>query len=104
MRIDDSNFETFDKVQKRCGYNYDIIWTDSHNLKGYVDPYTMLNMMDDLLCEMGRIEEKQEDIDDLKREIEHYKSELEYEKRDKEDNYVPRRMSDYTGDSYDDMF
>lgn len=61
MRIDESNFNTFDEVQKICGYNYDILWTDSHNLKGMVDTYTMLNMIDDLICEIHRLQEKIED-------------------------------------------
>ena len=61
MRIDESNFNTFDEVQKICGYNYDIVWTDSHNLKGMVDTYTMLNMIDDLICEIHRLQEKEED-------------------------------------------
>lgn len=79
MRIDESNFDTFDKVQKICGYNYNIMWTDSHNLKGYVDPDVMLDMMDDLMCEIDRLQEQLEkkSIDKLKREIEAKKDEIE---------------------------
>lgn len=79
MRIDDSNFETFDTVQKLCGYNYDIIWTDSHNLKGNIDPDVMLDMIEDLICEIHRLQEQLEkkNIDKLKREIEAKKKEIE---------------------------
>lgn len=79
MRIDESNFETFDTVQKLCGYNYDIIWTDSHNLKGHVDPDVMLDMIEDLICEIHRLQEQLEkkSIDKLKREIEAKKKEIE---------------------------
>lgn len=79
MRIDDSNFETFDKVQKICGYNYDIVWTDSHNLKGHVDPDVMLDMIEDLICEIHRLQEQLEkkSIEKLKREIEAKKKEIE---------------------------
>jgi protein subunit release factor A len=79
MRIDESNFETFDAVQKLCGYNYDIIWTDSHNLKGHVDPDVMLDMIEDLICEIHRLQEQLEkkNIDKLKREIEAKKKEIE---------------------------
>jgi protein subunit release factor A len=79
MRIDDSNFETFDKVQKICGYNYDIVWTDSHNLKGHVDPDVMLDMIEDLICEIHRLQEQLEkkSIEKLKREIEAKKDEIE---------------------------
>ena len=78
MRIDDSNFETFDKVQKICGYNYDIVWTDSHNLKGHVDPDVMLDMIEDLICEIHRLQEQLEkkSIEKLKREIEAKKDEI----------------------------
>lgn len=79
MRIDESNFETFDKVQKICGYNYDIIWTDSHNLKGHIDPDVMLDMIEDLICEIHRLQEQLEkkSIEKLKREIEAKKKEIE---------------------------
>lgn len=78
MRIDDSNFETFDTVQKLCGYNYDIVWTDSHDLKGHVDPDVMLDMIEDLICEIHRLQEQLEkkSIDKLKREIEAKKDEI----------------------------
>lgn len=78
MRIDESNFETFDKVQKICGYNYDIVWTDSHNLKGHVDPDVMLDMIEDLICEIHRLEEKLEgrEIEKIEKEIEAKKDEI----------------------------
>jgi protein subunit release factor A len=79
MRIDESNFETFDTVQRLCGYNYDIVWTDSHNLKGHVDPDVMLDMIQDLICEIHRLQEQLEkkSIEKLKREIEAKKDEIE---------------------------
>jgi protein subunit release factor A len=79
MRIDESNFETFDTVQRLCGYNYDIVWTDSHNLKGHVDPDVMLDMIEDLICEIHRLQEQLEkkSIEKLKREIEAKKDEIE---------------------------
>lgn len=61
MRIDESNFDVFDRVQNICGYNYDIAWTDSHNLKGMIHPDEMLSMIEDLICEIDRLEEKIED-------------------------------------------
>jgi hypothetical protein len=78
MRIDESNFGTFDRVQELCGYNYDIRWTDSHNLKGYIDPDVMLSMIEDLICEVDRRDETIEDI-----------------KKDRAENYkqiTPREM------------
>ena len=78
MRIDESNFGTFDRVQNMCGYNYDIRWTDSHNLKGYIDPDVMLSMIEDLICEVDRRDETIEDI-----------------KQDRNDNYrriTPKEM------------
>lgn len=43
-------------------------------------------------------------IENLDMEIDRLKEELEDEKQDKEDNYVARPRSDYTGDTYDDRF
>ena len=61
MRVDESNFDIFDRVQNLCGYNYNIAWTDSHNLKGMIHPDEMLSMIEDLICEIDRLEEKIED-------------------------------------------
>ena len=43
-------------------------------------------------------------IEDMNWEIEHLEEQLHDLEQDLEDNYVPRKRSDYTGDSYDDMF
>lgn len=62
MRVDESNFDIFDRVQNLCGYNYNIAWTDSHNLKGIIHPDEMLSMIEDLICEIDRLEEEKEDL------------------------------------------
>jgi hypothetical protein len=84
MRIDESNFGTFDRVQELCGYNYDIRWTDSHNLKGYIDPDVMLSMIEDLICEVDRRDETIEDI-----------------KQDRNDNYRRITAREMYGDIND---
>lgn len=43
-------------------------------------------------------------VDDYHCEIEHWKEKYEDLEKQIEDNYVPRKMSDYTGDRYDDRF
>lgn len=84
MRIDESNFDVFDRVQNMCGYNYDIRWTDSHNLKGYIDPDVMLSMIEDLICEVDRRDETIEDI-----------------KQDRNDNYRRITVREMYGDIND---
>ena len=43
-------------------------------------------------------------IEDLDDEIEYWKEKYEDLEQDLEQNYIHRKRSDYTGDSYDDRF
>ncbi len=62
MRVGEDNYETLLRVSEITMTDYNIKWSDSHNLKGYIDPDDMLIMIEDLICEVGRLEEKIEDI------------------------------------------
>lgn len=53
----------------------------------YLDDYSMITLIEDLLSEIDSLQEKYEDLE-----------------QDIEDNYIHRPMSNYTGDSYDDRF
>ena len=87
MKVNESNYDIFERVRKITLTNYEIIWKDAENIDGYIDPEGMLAMIEDLVCEVDRLKEEAEDRE-----------------RDIEDNYVHRPMSDYTGDVYDDRF
>lgn len=62
MKVGEDNYEIFEKVSKMTMTNYEINWWDAENIKGYIDPDTMLYMIEDLICEVERLEEKIEDI------------------------------------------
>lgn len=53
---------------------------------------------------MEEIEDLKSKIEELKSEIEEWQDKYQELEQDMKDNYIPRPMSDYTGDSYDDRF
>ena len=63
MIVDESNFETLDKVSKITDTDYDIRWYDAENIKGYIDADEMLCMIDDLLYKIDSLQEKIYDIE-----------------------------------------
>ena len=69
-----------DKIEKITSTDYDF--------KGnFLPSESITAIFEDLICEIDRLEEKYEDLE-----------------QDMEDNYIKRPMSDYTGDRYDDRF
>lgn len=86
MKVDESNFETLDKVSKITGGEYEIKWFDAENLDGYIDEYTMLYMIEDLIYEIDRL---QEEIEDMEQDI--------------HDNYRPIPMAEQVGVSDGDF-
>ena len=63
MRVDESNYEILEKAGKITWSNYleAVNWTDAENIKGFIDPDELLDIIEDLICEIGRLEEKIED-------------------------------------------
>ncbi len=81
-------YEKLDKEELEMIKNISKITMTNYGLTGDFFPnesWKILAM--DLLLEIDRLEEELEDC-----------------KQDKEDNYVPRPMSDYTGDLEDDQY
>lgn len=66
MKVDESNFETLDEVQKITGTDYDIKWSDSQNIEGFVFCDQLFSMIEDLICE---IHTRDETIEDLKEDM-----------------------------------
>lgn len=68
MKVDETNFETFEKVRKITLTDYEIKWFNAEEIDGYIDPDGMLAMIEDLLCEIDRLkeetEEREQDIAD----------------------------------------
>ena len=61
MRIDESNYETFEKVHKITGTDYEIIWKDAENIEGVIDIDGLYAMIEDLICEVDRLNEEAKD-------------------------------------------
>lgn len=62
MRIDESNYKILDRVLHLTGTNYNIKWFDAENVNGYIDGDDLIEMIEDLIGEIDRLEEEKEDI------------------------------------------
>ena len=60
MLVNEDNYDVFEKVSKRLMESYEINWFKTEEIKGYIEPKEMLSMIEDLLCEIDRLEEKAE--------------------------------------------
>jgi len=62
MKINEDNFEPLRKAEEITGVDSGVVWTDAENIEGYVTAETLYNTVQDLLVEIGRLEEEKEDI------------------------------------------
>lgn len=73
MKVDESNFDTLDRASKITLTDYDIKWFDAENIDGYIEPNNVISMIDDLVHEISRLNEKikdrEQDIKDNYRRI-----------------------------------
>ena len=67
MKIDESVFDIIEKASKITLTDYEIKWFDAENINGYIESDVLLNIIQDLICE---IEHKEEEIEDIKQDIE----------------------------------
>jgi len=81
MIVDESNYETLDKVSKITLTDYEIRWFNAENIDGYIDSYALFSMVEDLLLEIDRLEEKYKDLEN-----------------DLESNYKPYSKEELYGD------
>lgn len=78
MKIDESNYDTVKKVMKITGEEYEILWADAENIEGYMFDEEVLKMVEDLIVEVGHLEETNEDII-----------------QDRNENYEPKKFDPY---------
>jgi cell division septum initiation protein DivIVA len=62
MRIDKNNYDVFEKASKITMTRTGIRWFDKENIDGYIDQEDVISTIEDLICEVERLEEKIEDI------------------------------------------
>lgn len=68
MKIDESNYDVIRKAEDYTSTDYGIIWKDAENIDGVIPVENLLNIVEDLMCEIGCLNEK---IEDLERPKEH---------------------------------
>ena len=80
MKVNEETFDTLKRVEEITGTNYDIKWTDSQNIEGFIFSEDLFHMIKDLICEVDRLKEEIEDI-----------------KQDIQDNYRPIPYAEQVG-------
>lgn len=63
MRVDESNYSTLERASEITLTDYDIKWFNAENIDGYIDTETLTNIIEDLINEVDRLQEKIEDIE-----------------------------------------
>lgn len=66
MKINENVFDIINKVHEITLTDYEIKWFDAENINGYIESDVLLNIIQDLICE---IEHKEEEIEDIKQDI-----------------------------------
>lgn len=62
MKVDESNFELFEKISNITGTDYEIVFANKDEIIGFVSEENLLNMLEDLLLEIDRLKEVNEDL------------------------------------------
>lgn len=86
IKLTEENYGVFITAENLLKTSY-VNCTNDDDFEGYIEVEDVESMIEDLCNYIDDLEEK---IKDMEQDI--------------EDNYIPRPMSDYTGDSYDDRF
>lgn len=80
MKVDESNFSILEKASKITSTDYEIKWFDAENIDGYIDVETLIYIIEDLICEVDRLQEELEDME-----------------QDMQDNYKPIPLAEQVG-------
>ena len=81
------DFDLYSEIIDKTGMDYEPYSVSNEKYNVFLTDEKIKDIFQDLVCEIDVYKEKYEDL-----------------KNNIIDNYVPRKMSDYTGDSYDDRF
>ena len=61
MKVDETNFKILDRASQILGNDYNIKWFNAEEIDGYIDDDMILSMVEDLICEVDRLQEELED-------------------------------------------
>ena len=70
MEITESNYNIFERAMEITGAEYNVMWTEAENLEGYMFDDSVLNIIEDLIMEVDRLKEANEDL--IQDRDEHY--------------------------------
>jgi len=62
MEITESNYNIFERAMEITGVEYNVMWTEAENLEGYMFDDSVLNIIEDLIMEIDRLKEVNEDL------------------------------------------
>ena len=80
MKVDESNYDILQRASEITSTNYEIKWFDAENIDGHIDAIELVSIIEDLICEVDRLEEE---IEDMKQDI--------------QDNYKPIPVAEQVG-------
>ena len=63
MKVDESNFKILDRVSQITATDYEIKWFDAENVDGYIEENSIISMLEDLIAEVGRLNEEKDDME-----------------------------------------
>lgn len=86
MVVNESNFDILERASKMTATEYEIKWFDAENISGYISTDNLLSIIEDLMCEVDRLQEELEDME-----------------QDIQDNYRPIPVAEQVGISDKDF-
>lgn len=64
MIVNESIYDILEKASNITLTNYDIKWFDAENISGYIKEENLIDIIEDLILEVNRLEEEIEDIEE----------------------------------------
>lgn len=64
MIVNESIYDILEKASNITLTNYDIKWFDAENISGYIKEENLIDIIEDLIIEVNRLEEEIEDIEE----------------------------------------
>ena len=86
MIVNEDNFDILERASKMTSTDYEIKWFDAENIHGFISTDNLLSIIEDLMCEVDRLQEELEDME-----------------QDRQDNYRPIPVAEQVGISDKDF-
>lgn len=63
MKVDETNYGILKKVSDITLTDYEIMWFDAENIDGYIENDNLVSMLENLLYEYDKLQEKYDDLE-----------------------------------------